>query len=94
MGICPSVPVSPISIPLDQWGVPDWSARTYPKQEVNEWEQALLSLLLNQTLCGSNEVLGAGTWEQVSRDGRKAALEHVGRERDFLATFLSWLANL
>ncbi|GIL48946.1 hypothetical protein Vafri_5435 [Volvox africanus] len=45
MGICPTVRVEPILIPQDRDGVPDWDARKYPKQDIDAWEHALLSLL-------------------------------------------------
>ncbi|GIM14390.1 hypothetical protein Vretimale_17344, partial [Volvox reticuliferus] len=45
MGVCPTVPVEPIRIPSGRDGVPDWDARKYPKQDIDAWERALLSLL-------------------------------------------------
>ncbi|EFJ45802.1 hypothetical protein VOLCADRAFT_93893 [Volvox carteri f. nagariensis] len=67
MGLCHAVHVEPIRIPLDGDGVPDWAARTYPKQDIDAWERALLSLLLGE------DGKGAGACSAIGPGGSSSA---------------------
>ncbi|GLI62834.1 hypothetical protein VaNZ11_005397 [Volvox africanus] len=69
MGVCPAVPVEPILIPQDRDGMPDWDARKYPKQDIDVWEHALLSLLRLGSADEADKESGNGVHDGGVGDG-------------------------
>ena len=52
------VPVEPIRIPKDDGGVPDWSQRSYPRQQVSSSHLAVVCVLYmgGRWLCSLTKV--------------------------------------
>lgn len=76
MGMCPAVSVTPIHIPLDRDGVPDWGARTYPKQDIHAWERALLALLLGG--CGDGFDCTAAGGDEIPPCSHRSGADSEG----------------